>query len=59
MQRDMKMIPLTLDDGSQIKLSPGKHSQLIHDIVVEFGPRFSPGAEVIYLGDTGKKEDFF
>lgn len=58
-QRDMKMIPLTLDDGTEVKLSPGKHSQLIHDIVVEFGPRFIPGAQVIYLGDTGAKENFF
>lgn len=59
MERKMQMIPLTLDDGSEIKLSPGIHSQLIHDIVTEFGPRFAPGSEVIYLGDTGAKEDFF
>ena len=59
MQRDMQMIPLLLDDGTEIKLSPGEHSQLIHDIVTEFGPRFAPGSEVIYLGDTGAKEDFF
>lgn len=58
-EREMEMIPLTLDDGTEIKLSPGIHSQLIRDIVVEFGPRFAPGAEVIYLGDTGAKEDFF
>lgn len=59
MERKMQMIPLTLDDGSEIKLSPGIHSQLIRDIVTEFGPRFAPGSEVIYLGDTGAKEDFF
>lgn len=59
MSRNMSMIPLTLHDGTQIKLSPGEHSQLIHDIVTEFGPRFSPEAEVIYLGDTGAKKDFF
>lgn len=58
-EREMQMIPLTLDDGTEIKLSPGIHSQLIHDIVTEFGPRFAPGSEVIYLGDTGAKEDFF
>lgn len=57
--REMQMIPLVLDDGTEIKLSPGIHSQLIHDIVTEFGPRFAPGSEVIYLGDTGAKEDFF
>ena len=59
MERDMQMIPLTLDDKTKIRLSPGVHSQLIHDIVKDFGPRFAPGAEVIYLGDTGAKEDFF
>ena len=58
-ERNMEMIPLTLDDGTEIKLSPGNHSQLIRDIVMEFGPRFVPGSEVIYLGDTGAKEDFF
>lgn len=58
-KREMEMIPLTLDDGTEIKLSPGIHSQLIHDIVTEFGPRFAPGSEVIYIGDTGAKEDFF
>lgn len=59
MNRKMKLIPLTLGDGTKIKLSPGIHSQLIRDIVMEFGPRFAPGSEVIYLGDTGAKEDFF
>lgn len=58
-EREMEMIPLTLDDGTEIKLSPGTHSKLIRDIVTEFGPRFAPGSAVIYLGDTGAKEDFF
>jgi len=58
-EREMSMIPLTLENGTEIKLSPGVHSKLIHDIVVEFGPRFAPGSQVIYLGDTGAKEDFF
>ncbi|MCP9340120.1 BsuBI/PstI family type II restriction endonuclease [Stutzerimonas xanthomarina] len=59
MSREMELIPLMLNGKTEIKLSPGAHSQLIHDIVTEFGPRFAPGAEVIYLGDTGAKEDFF
>jgi adenine-specific DNA-methyltransferase len=57
--REMKKIPLKLDDGTEVFLSPGAHSQLIKDIIVEFGPRFVPGAEVVYIGDTGAKEDFF
>jgi len=59
MERDMAMIPLTLPDGTEIKLSAGDHSQLIKDIITEFGPRFAPSSEVIYIGDTGAKEDFF
>lgn len=59
MARKMEMIPLALDKGVEIKLSPGAHSQLIHDIVVEFGPRFAPGSRVLYLGDTGAKEQYF
>lgn len=58
-RRKMAMVPLVLADGSTIKLSPGAHSQLISDIVTEFGPRFAPGSEVLYLGDTGQKNDYF
>ncbi|ROR06230.1 BsuBI/PstI family type II restriction endonuclease [Erwinia sp. JUb26] len=59
MARKMEMIPLKLNDGTDLTLSPGAHSQLIKDIIVEFGPRFAPEAEVIYIGDTGAKEDHF
>jgi len=58
-EREMHMIPLVLPDGTEIKLSAGAHSQLIKDIILQFGPRFAPGSEIIYLGDTGAKEDFF
>ncbi len=50
---------MKLNDGTDLILSPGAHSQLIKDIIVEFGPRFAPEAEVIYIGDTGAKEDHF
>lgn len=59
MARKMEMVPLKLNDGTDLELSPGAHSQLIKDIIVEFGPRFAPEAEVIYIGDTGAKEDHF
>lgn len=57
--REMEMIPLKLNDGLKVELSPGKHSELIRDIIVEFGSRFAPGAKVIYIGDTGSKNDLF
>lgn len=59
MARKMELIPLKLNDGTDLKLSPGAHSQLIKDIIIEFGPRFAPDSEVIYIGDTGAKEDHF
>lgn len=48
-----------LSDGTEFMLSPGKHNKLIKDIINEFAPRFAPGATVVYIGDTGSKEDFF
>jgi adenine-specific DNA-methyltransferase len=59
MEREMALIPLQVAPDKEINLSAGAHSQLIKDIIVEFGPRFAPGAEVIYVGDTGGKVDFF
>jgi len=38
---------------------PGKHSELIGRIIDEFAPRFAPGAEVIYVGDTGSRTGYF
>lgn len=58
-ERDMQLVPLRISDNLQLKLSAGAHSQLIGQIVTEFGPRFAPDAEVIYLGDTGAKTDYF
>lgn len=59
MSRDMQMIPLKVDTSNEIKLTPGEHSLLIKAIVEDFGPRFVPGAELIYVGDTGQKVGFF
>jgi adenine-specific DNA-methyltransferase len=48
-------IPLQVEEGKTYKLSPGRHNKLEVAIVEEFGPRFAPGAKLIYLGDTAKK----
>ncbi len=57
--REMKMVPLLLADGQEVKLSPGEHSELIRAIWVEFGPRFVPGGKLVYAGDTGDKWGYF
>ncbi len=53
--RDAHRVPLCLPDGATIYLSPGKHNKLQVAIIEEFGPRFAPGAEVLYVGDTADK----
>lgn len=59
MERDMNRIPVQLANGEKITLTPGAHSQLIKDIIIEFGSRYAPGSEVIYVGDTGDKAGYF
>ena len=51
----MQTIPVQVADGTEINLTPGAHSELIKQIITEFAPRYVPGAEVIYVGDTGSK----
>lgn len=53
--REQTKIPLQVAEGKVYKLSPGKHNKLEVAIVEEFGPRFAPGAKLIYFGDTAKK----
>ena len=58
-EREMQMIPLLINEGKELSLTPGEHSLLIKQIVEEFGPRYAPGAEVLYVGDTGAKMGHF
>jgi adenine-specific DNA-methyltransferase len=55
MAREQCKVPLQVADGAVYKLSPGKHNKLQAAIVKEFGPRFAPGAKLLYLGDTASK----
>lgn len=57
--RNMAKVPVTLPGGDVLELSPGAHSELIRAIIEEFGPRFVPGAQLIYAGDTGQKVGVF
>jgi len=57
--RDMQRIPVVITHGRKIKLSAGKHSDLIRGIIEEFVPRFVPGGELVYVGDTGTKWGYF
>lgn len=58
-EREHKRIPVQIEGGKKITLSPGEHSELIRAIIEEFGPRFAPGSVLIYAGDTGDKWGYF
>lgn len=57
--RQMQMVPVKVAADREIELTPGPHSELIRDIIDHFAPRFLPGAELIYVGDTGDKIGYF
>jgi len=55
---DLQKIPITLPDGTTIKLSPGKHNQLHADIVHEFCSRFiGSSGRLLYIGDTASSRN--
>ncbi len=51
----MQKVKLTLPDGAEVLLSPGKHNDLQVAAVEQMGPRFAPGSQVLNVGDTAKK----
>jgi hypothetical protein len=53
--RNTLRVPLKLPGGRQVYLSPGAHNDLQVAVIEEFGPRFAPGAEVLYVGDTAER----
>lgn len=57
--REHHLISLQIPGGEKLQISPGEHSGLIKAIIEQFGPRFVPGGEVLYVGDTGEKWSFF
>lgn len=54
-QREQHKVPLILESGVEYHLSPGAHNELQALVIEEFGPRFAPGAKVLYVGDTANK----
>lgn len=58
-EREINLIPVKLSNGKVINLSPGKHNEVQQAIVEMFAPRFSKGSQILYLGDTAKKDLYF
>lgn len=59
MEREQLKIPVQIDKSIERKLTPGIHNELIKKIIEEFGQRFTKGGKVLYVGDTGAKQDIF
>lgn len=50
--RNLLRIPVKIADDVELTLTPGAHSDLIRAIIEEFGSRFVPDGELVYVGDT-------
>jgi BsuBI/PstI restriction endonuclease domain/BsuBI/PstI restriction endonuclease HTH domain len=57
--RKMELVPVVIENGLALSLSPGAHSQLIRAIIEDFAPRFAPASTLLYAGDTGQKFGHF
>lgn len=53
--RRMKRLPVTLPNGQAITLSPGGQNVLITEIIENFCPCFTPGGQILYIGDADEK----
>ena len=54
-EREIILIPVRLGDGTELKLSAGKHNEVQAAIIEKFAPRFAKHGILVYLGDTAKK----
>lgn len=54
-QRIIVRIPVIVN-GQELSFSPGGHNNLQKDIIDDFAPRFAPGSEVLYIGDSENKD---
>jgi type II restriction enzyme len=57
--RELNRIPVILPGGEPFTLSPGGQNVLLKQMLEEFCPRFTPGGEVLYVGDADAKWTLF
>lgn len=57
--RTQTMVPASLPNGQEIRLTPGGQNQLIRDVIDDFCPRWTPGGQVLYVGDAGKEDPIY
>lgn len=54
-KKRMTLMPVKINN-QDFTFSPGKHNALQKAIIEEFAPRFAPGSECLYVGDTIEKD---
>lgn len=54
-QRDLARVPIVVN-GQEFSFSAGEHNNLQKGIIEGFAPRFAPGSEILYIGDTENKD---
>ena len=57
--RDLSQIPVTLLDGTVVELTPGGQNLLLRQIVEQFCSRWTPGGQVLYIGDAGREDPVY
>lgn len=57
-RRSKRLIPVRFPDGKLVRLSPGAHNRLQRAVVEQFASRFVESPQLLYLGDTAKKNLF-
>ncbi len=54
-KKKVSQIPITINN-KKYNLSTGNHNVLQKAIIEDFAPRFAPGAECLYVGDSSKRD---
>lgn len=58
-ERTLQRIPVVVAPGERVSLSAGSHSALVKSILDAFCACYTPGAQVVYVGDTQEKWAYF
>lgn len=51
----MRRVPVTLSNGEDIKLLPGRQNGLVQKIIADFCSFYTPGGQVLYISGTKTK----
>lgn len=58
-ERDMLRIPVVINKSMNITLSPGGQNVLVKQIIDNFCSFYTPGGQIIYVGDSHRKWAYF